>query len=357
MSNLKQYYLHVGLVIVLCSWASTGARTQAPRAVWQHQPSGVTTSLRGLSAVSSRVVWASGADGTLLRTIDGGAHWTVLTPPARGEKLDFRDIDAVSERVAYALSIGNGATSRIYKTIDGGAHWELRLANSDPKVFFDAMVFRDADHGFVFSDSVAGRFFVITTSDGGGSWARVATSRLPPAATDEGAFAASGTNLAVSGPHVWIGTTVSRVLHSADDGRNWKVVATPMATGKATGIFSIAFRDPQHGVAVGGNYEKEPAAIDNGAVTSDGGATWSLVKGLGGFRSVVAWVPGDRRSLIAVGPAGADWSSDEGHTWTPLPIAALAGQPAGFHTFSFAPEGGVGWAAGSGGRIAKLTLR
>jgi photosystem II stability/assembly factor-like uncharacterized protein len=176
---------------------------------------------------------------------------------------------------------------------------------------------------------------------------------LPPALSGEGAFAASGTNVAVVGrEHVWIGTSMSRVIRSTDGGRTWIASTTPMATGQATGIFSIAFRDVRHGVVVGGNYQKEAEAADNVAVTSDGGATWTLAggRGLSGFRSVVAWVPaaGDH-ALIAIGPSGADWSSDMGQTWTPLPGD-------GFDTVSLARHAIVGWAAGSGGRIAKLTV-
>ena len=103
---------------------------------------------------------------------------------------------------------------------------------------------------------------------------------------------------------------------------------------------------------VGGDYKKEAVAFDNAAFTSDGGATWTLARdrGLSGFRSVVAWVPGADHSLLALGPAGADVSSDDGQTWAPL-------DGPGFDTFSFAPDGRVGWAAGLSGRITKATLR
>src|SRR5262245_54202086 len=80
---------------------------------WTPQTSGVTARLRGVSAVSDRVVWASGANGTIIRTTNGGDSWQRSTIPGT-EKLDFRDIDAIGERVAYALSIGPGAASRIY---------------------------------------------------------------------------------------------------------------------------------------------------------------------------------------------------------------------------------------------------
>ncbi len=199
------------------------------------------------------------------------------------------------------------------------------------------------------SDAVDGRFVVRLTDDGGRTWTPVPADRLPPAMPGEGAFAASGTNVGMSGrERVWIGTTKSRVLRSADGGRTWAVAPTPVATGDATGIFSIAFRDATHGVVVGGNYQREDDAIDNVAVTSDGGVTWRRPeRGLSGFRSVVAWLTG--RRLIAVGPRGADWSSDDGRTWQP------AGGD-GYDAFSAAPSGGVGWATGAGGRIARVTF-
>lgn len=317
---------------------------------WQPQASGVTARLRGVSAVSPRVAWASGAAGTVVRTTDGGVTWQVRPVPG-AERLDFRDVDAFSESVAYILSIGPGEASRIFKTTDGGERWVQQFANTDPKVFLDAMAFRDATHGFAFSDSVDGRFVVLRTDDGA-RWERVPAEALPPALEGEGAYAGSGTNLAILGDRVWIGTTASRVLMSEDGGRKWTVVQTPMATGEATGIFSIAFRDRLHGVAVGGNYSKERDAIDNAAFTSDGGRTWALAgrdRGLTGFRSVVSYIPGTKSSLVAVGPSGADRSDDDGRTWTRMDAS-------GFHTFSFAPRAATGWGAGERGSIARLDL-
>ena len=78
---------------------------------WEPQASGVKARLRGVSAVSDTVAWASGANGTVLRTADGGASWTKLAVPD-ADKLDFRDVDAVSESTAWILSIGDGPASR-----------------------------------------------------------------------------------------------------------------------------------------------------------------------------------------------------------------------------------------------------
>src|SRR5262245_11560573 len=119
---------------------------------WSLQTSGVTARLRGVSAVSESVAWASGSGSTVLRTTDGGVTWQKLS--VTSDKLDFRDVDAVDAQTAYVLSIGNGPDSRIYKTTDAGATWTMQFKNDDQKAFLDAMTFWDANHGLVFGDSI-----------------------------------------------------------------------------------------------------------------------------------------------------------------------------------------------------------
>jgi len=336
-------------VLLSCSVVVSGIAVPA----WTPQSSGVSARLRGVSATSDRVAWASGANGTILRTADGGQDWQRLSIPETND-LDFRDIDAVSATEAWAMSIGPGEASRIYRTTDAGTHWDQQFINHDPKVFLDAMAFWDATRGVAVSDSVDGRFVILLTRDGGTTWTRVPPDTLPPALANEGAFAASGTNVAVLPPNdVWIGTGAaqkSRVLHSTDGGSTWTIADTPLASGPSSGIFSIAFRDARHGIVVGGDYKKESEPGQNVAITSDGGVTWTPTSGLGGFRSVVAYVPrSGPRSAIAVGPTGADWSDDDGRTWN-----AIAGD--GYHAFAVARDSSrvIGWGVGEGGRIGLL---
>ena len=300
--------------------------------------------------MSSQVAWASGANGTVLRTVDGGVTWQPR-PVAGASSLDFRDVDAFSDDVAYVLSIGPGEASRIYKTTDGGGHWDPQFEDKDPRVFLDAMAFWDADHGrrsrrfggrcLVHPDHRQWRTHLDTTE----------LATLPAALPNEGAFAASGTNVAVSGREdAWIATGASRVLHSVDGGRSWTVSTTPVPSGESSGIFSIAFRDREHGVVVGGDYRNETAAVNNAAITSNAGVTWrTSSRGLSGYRSVVASVPSIKGAYVAAGPSGVDWSADDGRTWTTVPAA-------GVDTVSFAPRTRGGWGAGDHGRLAKLVI-
>jgi photosystem II stability/assembly factor-like uncharacterized protein len=313
----------------------------------------VTASFRGVSAVSDAVVWVSGSAGTVVRTVDGGQTWQkVIVPDSAG--LDFRDIDAIDANTAYVLSIDKGK-SHIFKTVDAGAHWVMQFT-PDPGVFLDAMSFRDATHGYAIADSMAGRFVLFATSDGE-HWTRVPPDTLPAALPDEGAFSASGSNIAIAdADHVWIATG-SRVLYSRDGGKTWAIAASPLPppANTSTGIFSIAFRDATHGIVVGGDYAKPNEKSDNCAITSDGGATWTLVKTLSGFRSAVNYVPHARApSLIGIGTSGADYSVDDGKTWASIGIPAVGPMAGNFNAFSFSPSGKFGWAVGPRGRFARF---
>ena len=322
-------------------------------AQWTRQQGGTKARLRGLAVVNANVVWASGSQGTYVRTTDGGITWKSATVSGAAD-LDFRDVHAADERRAFLLSIGEGEKSRIYQTADGGSTWVLRFINHDRKGFLDAIAFWDANHGIAMGDPVDGRFMILTTADGGMNWNKLTPESVPLAKQGEGAFAASGTCLVVQGDrNAWFGTggaAVSRVFRTADRGETWTVHETPIAAANpSSGIFSLAFRDQNEGVAVGGDYKSPGQATRVVATTSDGGRTWTLPKGHGpaGYRSGVAYVPGAAQStLVAVGPTGSDLSTDGGQTW--MPLGTL-----GFHTVAFASPIDGGWAAGEDGVIAR----
>jgi len=323
---------------------------------WQAQEGGTGARLRGVSVVDRDVAWASGNDGTCLRTADGGTTWKLLSV-SDATTLDFRDVQAVDAGTAYLLSIGPGPLSRIYKTGDAGSTWTLSHQNRDPAGFLDAIAFWDADHGLALGDPVGGRFVILATDDGGRTWEPAPAAGMPEALRGEGAFAASGTCLVVQGGRqAWFATgggATARVFRSSDRGRTWAVADTPIRAGNpSSGVFALAFRDPDHGVAVGGDHKRPDEPGDHIATTDDGGRTWTPAarSSRSGFRSAVAFVPGHgpaAATLLAVGPSGWDTSTDGGRTW------GRSGAE-GFHALGFAAAAEAGWAVGEKGRIARF---
>jgi photosystem II stability/assembly factor-like uncharacterized protein len=325
------------------------------RAQWQQQSSGADVQLRGVSAVSENVAWASGAKGTVLRTVDGGETWTKVNVPG-AEALDFRDVQGFDANTAFVLSIGPGEQSRIYKTTDGGKSWQLQFTNKDPKAFYDCFAFWDSKHGIAVSDSVDGKFPLIATSDGA-TWNPVAIKSMPAALPNEGAFAASGTCIATFGKKdVWFGTggPAARVFHSADRGVNWTVAETPILHGEASqGIFSVAFLSRKNGVAVGGDYQHPFTTERNSAITRDGGKSWSLPQILpNGYRSGLSRA--GKELWISVGPGGADYARDGEHWWRPgvENRELLQGDAVEYNSISCSHK--ICWVVGPHGRIGRL---
>jgi photosystem II stability/assembly factor-like uncharacterized protein len=289
----------------------TALAQPGPRVQLSHS----TESLRGVSAVSREVAWASGTHGTYLRTTDSGRTWTPAQIPDAAT-LDFRAVVAFSADEAFLMSAGPGEQSRIYHTADAGQHWQLQFTNKNPKGFFDSMVFWDSKHGVVLGDPIpddSGKLkFELLLTDDGQTWRQIPPAQLPAAIEGEGAFAASNTCLAIlpeaarpeapwkggasaprqppdqnraSAPNpnpdrnIWFATggKIARVFHSPDRGQTWQVFETPIIHGPdSAGIFSIAFRDPTHGVIAGGDYKHPNDDGPNLAFTTDAGKTWTL---------------------------------------------------------------------------------
>ncbi len=304
------------------------------------QDSGVDARLRGVSAVSARVAWASGSKGTVLRTTDGGAHWQRLMVPD-ADKLDFRDVEGFDASTAVIMAAGPGAQSRVFRTGDGGATWTQVLDTDNDKAFFDCMAF-DGRRGWLLGDPVGDRYQLYVTNDGGRHW--TLDGNGPPALKDEAAFAASGTCIArVKGAIAVVSGGAASRLHLLRDGaREWRALDTGMARGKpAAGAFSVA---PWHGGAfvVGGEYTAEQSPGNAATLATLDARAMHVDEAPRGYRSGVACTAS---ACIVVGPAGVDvW---DGKRWTAISDAS-------FDAVSI--RGNVAWLSGAKGALAMIKL-
>ena len=366
------------VVVLLIAVSATLGFAEDNRKV--HQPkltpqsSGTTQLLIAVSPVNSRVVWASGTGGTYVVTTDGGETWTAGVVPG-AESLQFRDVQGVSDKVAYLMSIGNNTTDfRIYKTEDGGANWTLQFTNETVNAFYDCFAFWTPDRGITHSDSVNGVFPDIRTTDGM-TWQPI-SANMPPALPGEASFSSSGTCIATEGrENAWIttgGARIARILATRDGGDTWKAYDTPLVSSPSAGGLSVAFRDAWHGILGGGDLSTNSSA--DAATSSDGGKTWTLTNKppVQGTIFCLAYVRGsghrdgrgeenqfnhehDRSVVITAetepnfdsGPAA--WTPDEGRTWFKLPNAS------GYWAVAFANPH-AGWFVGNNGQILKISF-
>ena len=340
----------MGTLIGLVLWAATAAATPVP-AVWTPQTSGSTAELRGVAIRDPARAWATGADGTVLRTRDGQG-WVKVTIPG-GEKLDFRDVEVLSNGTIVLMSAGPGELSRIYRSTDDGKTWELVHTNPDAKGFYDAIAFWDDANGAVLGDPVDNRFRVRVTADGGKTWELPSPGNMADAFAGEGAFAASGTCLfALKGTdQAWFvtgGARVARVFRTFNRGHSWSSSTNPVpAANASSGLFSIAFLDAETGFAVGGNYKDTALAALNGTRSENKGRTWTAAPiGASGFYSAVAAVPGMKSRFVAVGPLGTAISDDRGKTWRKVDATPL-------NAVVFF-DANTGWAVGPKGTIVRF---
>ena len=311
------------------------------------QDSGVEVRLRGISAVSADVAWASGREGTVLRTLDGGKHWQVIKVPGAGE-LDFRDVEGFDADSAIVLSIGPGEASRVYRTGDGGRTWILALQNKDPRAFFDCMAF-DGQRGWMLGDPVDSRFQIRVTDDGGRDW-HLLQADMPEARADEAAFAASGTCIARTpwGEVLAVsGGSAARVLLGDSGERHWWAYPSGMPHRiPAAGIFS-ATRMGGDLLLVGGDFERDAVTGSAARVrfVSGHGLSIESMPAPRGYRSGAACTLAVEPHCVAVGPAGVDeWN---GSAWLPL-------QAVGYDAIDLV--GNIGWASGDAGRIARIEI-
>jgi photosystem II stability/assembly factor-like uncharacterized protein len=301
---------------------------------WEIQNSGTIADLRGIDSVGQGVAWASGTDGTVLRTTNDGKVWQYCTTPPHADHLDFRGIQAFDASTVIVMSSGKGPLSRLYKTTDACRTWKLVATNSDVDGFWDAIVInRFNKDGYLLGDPVNGVFRFWQSNDRGTTWQsawqgadwKLTAWKGLEALPQEGAFAASNSALLVDERYavgfVTGGPAGGRLLLADDenDGSRFHAIRLPLRAGSATsGAYSIESRDYDGLVVVGGDYLRPNDSSGTAASSHDGGEHWRPSRTPPhGYRSAVAYNE-KTRTWITVGPNGTDISTDDGRNWRAL---------------------------------------
>ena len=345
---MKFIFFIVVVIIISCA-GSKNSSSQGPakiEPIFQEYP--VNCSIRALEVLDKDNVWFAGSNNMFGWTNDGST-WTIDVVTLNHLELEFRSIAVIPSGV-FLLNIGSPAI--LLRSKDQGLNWEVVYREDHPDVFYDSMKFWDDQHGIAMGDPTDGCLSILITNDAGSSWRKLDCAELPPTFDGEAAFAASNTNIAIAGDHVWLATggAKARIFHSPDQGGSWEVFDTPILHGGAmTGIFTVDFYDEMNGVVFGGNWDEQSINVSNKAITKDGGITWQLINDgkTPGYRSCVQYIPGsEANGIIATGIPGISYSLNGGKSWQGLDHKY-------YYTIRMAPLGKVAWLAGKN-KIAKM---
>jgi photosystem II stability/assembly factor-like uncharacterized protein len=304
---------------------------------------GTKTSLRGLCVVDKNIVWASGSNGMVARSTNGGNSFSWMQV-ANFEKNDFRDIEAFDSNTAIIMVISEPAY--ILKTIDGGKNWSIVFSDSTKGMFLDALNFANNKNGVVIGDPINNKTFIATTNDGGNSW--IKQHITPTLTSGEAFFASSGSNILMKKNKKKYDNYFVSGGKKSNLYINEKVVELPIIQGlESTGGNAIAIQNNKV-IIVGGDFSKDSIIHNNCVLIDLNKMNITQPKtNPTGYRSSIVFR--DKKNAITCGINGVDISYDAGINWTNI-------SKEGFHVVAKAKQGNAIFLAGSNGRIAKLIL-
>ncbi len=311
--------------------------------------SGHKASLRGLSVVNDNIVWASGSNGTVARSLNGGKSFEWMKVKGY-ETRDFRDVEAFSADTALIMAIAEPAL--ILKTYDGGQNWKEVFRDTTKGMFLDAMDF-EGKYGVVVGDPINNYAFLAYTDDFGETWKPDWTyknghisHRGVKLEKDEAFFASSGTNVKV----LWDSIVHVATIVLASGGSHSGLVvagrynAIPMLQGSTSqGANSIDVFD-NNAVIVGGDFAHDADTTRNCVLVNlKNGDTHFAQTPPHGYRSCVTYL--SKNKLIACGTSGVDISYNGGLNWQLISRQS-------FHVCQKAKKGSAVFLAGANGKIA-----
>ena len=286
----------------------------------------------GVSAVSfanAKVGWAACAR-TVLRTVDGGLHWTIAV---RAIRL-FNDVQALGPRQAWAC----GNVDTLVRTDDGGATWQRLSSGTHENLI--RIQFTSAGNGWL-----AGAKTIFHTADGGADWMSQAAigptiTGLAFADPQDGWVTATKYDWAISdaGPYP---VSSGAVYHTSDGGAHWVLQTIPPALSSAW-VWAVSPSD----AIVGGAGGRLSHTVDGGDSWQ---SSWRAAADFSGdldavqfLNQTTGWTAGSAGEILKTADGGASWAAQTSNTTQDINGLDFVGAD-------------NGWAVGDKGAIVHTT--
>lgn len=192
--------------------------TQLAVAQMFEQNSGVSVSLNSVSVFDLNNAWVCGANGTVLRTTNGGNNWLNVTGSGIPVNVTLVNIFAVTPSLVLTAGY-SGTDTWVWRTTNSGINWQQVFSQTGG--FINALSIKNDSTGFMIGDPVGGRWSIWKTSNNGAVWDST-NLRVPQTGTEAG----YSNCIVYSQLRVWFGTSNSRIYHSSNNGSNWTVQST-----------------------------------------------------------------------------------------------------------------------------------
>jgi photosystem II stability/assembly factor-like uncharacterized protein len=289
------------------------------------------SSIYCIKAVDQNTAWIAGDSGAVSRTTDGGSSWIPVGIPEI-PSAPIWNIDAINSKIAFVTATPS-STSYIYRTTNGGSSWSQVFYQSGG--FINDIHMTDLTNGFAYGDPVGGKWTVLTTTDGGATWARL-PNEPAPVGGEVGLYYNSLT--VVGSSHLWFAATSNRIYRSTDSGESWSFGTLP-----ASPSVSVWFNTVDLGLAT--------SNASSGVRSTDSGLTWEGIS-----------LSGSGTPYFMAGAGSTDFwyasneiyrSTDKGSSWT-QEVSGIGHQ---WFALDFVTIGNsaVGYAASFGGAIARYS--
>lgn len=253
-------------------------RTINGGATWTIQTSGTTNTLNGVSFIDANYGMAVGNSGIILKTTNGGTNWTTSIVGTA----TFAGVSMVDANNATVV----GAGGVIYHTTNGGTNWVAQTSGT-------TNLLMGVSCTSTYGIAVGANGTILRTMNSGAQWT-VQTSGTT--------YGLNGATMIDANTITVVGNT-GTILHTTNGGSNW----APQTSGISTNLMAISFYSPTIGVAAG--YSGKILR------TTNGGTTWtSQTQGSTSYIGV-SFTDADRGAVV--GTSGTVLRTVDGCTnWT-----------------------------------------